>query len=232
MWSQEGTPLGITATLIAAFSGLMALMGWLLKHLMTTTIPEQTEAATAALATIVTEFGKLREQFDQRQQELLKHCENESSKEREGSERRYTSAIAEMKEIHQSILNQGAIQSQLLSLIQQRTRLSDVVESAEDAIWSKTTDGVIVSWNRAAEKLLGWTAQEMIGRSIYSVVPPTLHDEERQTLAKVAKGERVDNYNTVRLHRGGRRISLSVTSSPIKDPSGLVVGISTIAREV
>jgi PAS domain S-box-containing protein len=107
-----------------------------------------------------------------------------------------------------------------------------VVESAEDSIWSKTLDGVITSWNRAAEHLLGWRSSEVIGRSVYAVIPPDLHEQERDVLSRLARGEQVPRYESARLARDGRRVSLFVTISPIKDPTGRVVGASSIAREV
>jgi PAS domain S-box-containing protein len=240
LWAEgDGSIAGIIAAFVAAFGGMTALVGWLIKYLMTTTLPERDKAAQATHVATLGEFAKLREQFDLRQTKLLEHCEAEADKERQASERRqsqsdqrFGTAMDALKEIQQSILNQNAIQAQLLSLFRQRTRLSDVVESAEDPIWSKTLDGVLTSWNSAAERLLGWRSSEMIGRSAYGIIPAEGHEREREMLGQLARGERVDRYETERLHRDGRRVRLSITASPIKDPTGRVIGISSIAREL
>jgi PAS domain S-box-containing protein len=233
LWAESDTQIGgLIAAFVVAFGGLATLVGWLIRYLFTVTMPEQNRAAQAAQAATLGEFARLREQFDARQEALLRHCEAEAEKERAGSERRYAAAVAELKEIHQAMLNQGAILAQLLSTTRQRTRLSDVVESAEDAIWSKTTDGLVTSWNQAAERLMGWRSSEVIGRSVYLLIPPDLHEQERDMLAKLARGERVDRYETERFHRDGRRVRVLVTASAIKDPTGRPIGVSTIAREL
>jgi PAS domain S-box-containing protein len=240
LWAEgNGSIAGIIAAFVAAFGGMTALVGWLIKYLMTTTLPERDKAAQATHVATLEEFARLREQFDLRQTKLLEHCEAEADKERQASDRRqaqsdqrFGTAMDALKEIEQSILNQNAIQAQLLSLFRQRTRLSDVVESAEDPIWTKNLEGFITSWNLATERILGWRSGEMIGQSVYRVIPSDLHEQERNMLAKLAKGERVDRYETERFHRDGRRIRLSVTASAIKDPSGRAIGVSTIAREL
>jgi PAS domain S-box-containing protein len=215
LWAEgEGTPVGITATLIAAFTTLVGLMVWLIREMYTKTLPGH-----------VKEIGRLRRALARRQAQLLEHCEREADKERQisqqradQSDRRYEAAMQEIRGIE--------------ALIRSRARLSDIVESAEDAIWSKSPDGVITSWNLAAERLLGWRSGETIGRSVYGLIPPEGHERERQLLARLAKGERVDRHETERLHRDGRRVRLFVTISPVKDPAGQVVGVSTIAREL
>jgi PAS domain S-box-containing protein len=240
LWAEtDGQMGGIIAAFVASFGGMAALMGWLIRYFFTTTLPEQIRAAQATHVATLEEFARLREQFDLRQTKLLEHCEAEADKERQASERRqsqsdqrFGTAMDALKEIQQSILNQNAIQAQLLSLFRQRTRLSDVVESAEDPIWSKTLDGVLTSWNSAAERLLGWRSSQMIGRSAYGIIPAEGHERERELLGQLARGERVDRYETERIHRDGRRVRLSITASPIKDPTGRVIGISSIAREL
>jgi two-component system cell cycle sensor histidine kinase/response regulator CckA len=112
------------------------------------------------------------------------------------------------------------------------SRLAGIVESSDDAIVSKTLDGVIVSWNAAAERMYGYTAAEMIGRSIYSVVPDALQEEERQIMRRVARGEHVAHYETVRLGRGNSEFHISLTISPIRDSTGSIVGVSSIKRDI
>ena len=111
-------------------------------------------------------------------------------------------------------------------------RLAAIVASATDAIVGKTTDGVITSWNAAAERIFGYSEQEMVGQSIFVLVPDELHDEERDLLARVRRGERVEFSTTERFRKDGSRISVSLTVSPIWDPSGRVVGASSIKRDV
>jgi PAS domain S-box-containing protein len=240
MWAEiEGTPTTAMGALIVISIMLAGGLGWLLRHLFGTTLPAKEEAAREERELYKGESQAMRDLFERRQDKLLEHCKEEADRERQASERRqaqsdqrFETAMDALKEIQQSILNQNAIQAQLLSLFRQRTRLSDVVESAEDPIWSKTLDGVLTSWNSAAERLLGWRSSQMIGRSAYGIIPAEGHERERELLGQLARGERVDRYETERLHRDGRRVRLSITASPIKDPMGRVIGISSIAREL
>jgi PAS domain S-box-containing protein len=111
-------------------------------------------------------------------------------------------------------------------------RLAAIVDSSSDAILGKTLDGSITSWNEGAERLLGYTATEMIGRSVRSLIPPSRQSEEHDILAAIPTGERIDHYETVRLHKNGRAIDVSVTISPIRDPDGHVSGASSIVRDI
>ena len=111
--------------------------------------------------------------------------------------------------------------------------LAAVVESSDDAIVSKDLDGVVTSWNQGAERIFGWTAAEAVGRPIASlIIPPDRQTEEPQILARLRAGERVDHFETVRVTKDGRLIDVSVTISPIRDPSGRTIGASKIARDV
>ena len=110
--------------------------------------------------------------------------------------------------------------------------LAAIVESSDDAIISKTLDGVINSWNPGAERLFGYTAEEAIGKPILLIIPPDRHDEERQILQRLRRGERIDHYETERVAKNGRRIDISLTSSPIHDASGRIIGASKTARDI
>jgi PAS domain S-box-containing protein len=110
--------------------------------------------------------------------------------------------------------------------------LSSVVDSSEDAIVSKTLDGIITSWNRAAEKIFGYTAEEAIGRSIRLIIPPERQQEEDYVLGQLRRGEKVDHFETERLTKDGRRLDISLTVSPVRDATGKVVGASKIARDI
>jgi PAS domain S-box-containing protein len=111
-------------------------------------------------------------------------------------------------------------------------RLAAIVESSDDAIISKALDGTILSWNRGAQKMLGISAQEALGRNITFVVPPERHEEERAVLAKLRRGEAIEHFETVRLTADGRRIDISMSISPLVDSAGRIVGASTVARDI
>ncbi|MBN9122992.1 MAG: PAS domain S-box protein, partial [Planctomycetes bacterium] len=113
-----------------------------------------------------------------------------------------------------------------------RERLAAIIESSEDAIVSKTLDGVIRSWNAGAERLFGYAAAEAVGRSITLIIPPERLDEERMILDRMRRGERVEHYETVRVARDGRRLDISLTVSPLRDAEGRVVGASKVARDI
>jgi PAS domain S-box-containing protein len=113
-----------------------------------------------------------------------------------------------------------------------RARLAAIVETSQDAIVSKTLDGVIRSWNAGAERLFGYSAQEAVGQPITLIIPLERHDEERAILERLRRGERVEHYETVRVARDGRRLNISLTVSPIRDDQGKVIGASKIARDI
>ncbi len=104
--------------------------------------------------------------------------------------------------------------------------------SADDAIISQDVSGTITSWNRAAERLFGYTEAEAIGQSIRVIVPPELYEEEDDVLRRVRAGEAVTHFETVRIHKDGQRIDVSLTVSPIKTPDGRIIGVSKIARDI
>lgn len=111
-------------------------------------------------------------------------------------------------------------------------RLAAIVASSNDAIVSKDLGGIINSWNAAAEQIFGYTAEEIIGRSITTIIPAELHSEEAQIIGKIRLGERVEHFDTVRMTKDGRRIDVSITVSPLRNSRGEIVGASKIARDV
>ena len=113
-----------------------------------------------------------------------------------------------------------------------RAHLAAIVESSDDAIVSKTLEGIIRSWNRAAERLFGYTAEEAVGQPITLIIPPERVQEEQEIQAKLRGGERIDHFETVRLAKSGRRIDVSLTISPIRNANGIIVGASKIARDI
>jgi PAS domain S-box-containing protein len=111
-------------------------------------------------------------------------------------------------------------------------RLAAIVVSSDDAIISKTIDGRITSWNAGATRIFGYGASEMIGEPILKIIPPELHGEEKEILARLRRGERIEHYETVRVAKDGRRVDVSLTVSPLRDRSGKVVGASKVGRDI
>ncbi len=110
--------------------------------------------------------------------------------------------------------------------------LAAIVESSEDAIISKSVDGVITSWNKSAERLFGFLAVEAIGQPITIIVPPDLLDEEAAIIASIRAGERIEHYETVRCRKDGTLVEISLTISPVRDKDGVIVGASKIVRDI
>jgi PAS domain S-box-containing protein len=113
-----------------------------------------------------------------------------------------------------------------------QARLAAIVECSDDAIVSKSLDGVVTSWNPAAERMFGWTAAEAVGQNITLIIPKDRLAEEDLVLARIRRGEMLDHFQTVRITKDGRLLNISLTVSPIKDPEGCIVGISKIVRDV
>ena len=110
--------------------------------------------------------------------------------------------------------------------------LAAIVTGSDDAIISKTLDGIITSWNPAAERLYGFTAQEIVGESILRIIPPHLHAEEEFILGKIRAGERIEHFETVRMRKDGSCVEVSLTVSPLRDAQGNLIGASKIARDI
>lgn len=113
-----------------------------------------------------------------------------------------------------------------------QARLAAIVESSEDAIVSKNLEGIIINWNKAAERIFGYTAEEAIGQHITLIVPPDRLDEESDILARLRRGERVNHFHTVRRRKDGALLDVSLTISPVRDSSGRVTGASKVARDI
>jgi two-component system CheB/CheR fusion protein len=111
-------------------------------------------------------------------------------------------------------------------------RLASIVESSDDAIISKDLEGIVTSWNHGAERLFGYTAEEAIGKSILMLVPPERSKEEVEIIERVRLGEHIEHYETVRQHKDGRGVWVSLTVSPLRDAQGRIVGASKIARDM
>jgi PAS domain S-box-containing protein len=136
---------------------------------------------------------------------------------------------------------QGSVYAGLIMVIdvteikqaeEKSAKLAAIVQSSDDAIISKTIESVITSWNDSAERMFGYTADEIIGETIYKLIPPDRQDEEPNILRRLKKGERVDHFETKRLTKDGRLLDVSLTISPVKDPQGNITGVSKIARDI
>ena len=110
--------------------------------------------------------------------------------------------------------------------------LAAIVESSDDAIISKSLDGVITSWNKSAERIFGYTASEAVGQPITMLIPPDRLDEEPNILERLKRGERVDHFETIRVRKDGSRLDISLTISPVKDADGRIIGASKVARDI
>lgn len=114
----------------------------------------------------------------------------------------------------------------------QQAQLASIVESSEDAIIGKTLEGVITSWNRGAERIFGYKAEEVMGQTLLMLFPPERRHEEEMILARISRGETVQHFETVRVRKDGQRIFISATISPLRDSDGKVTGASKIARDI
>lgn len=110
--------------------------------------------------------------------------------------------------------------------------LAAIVESSDDAIASKDLNGVVTSWNRSAERLFGYKAEEIIGKPITTIIPPELLSDEEMILSKIRRGERIEHFETVRLSKSGERIDVSLSISPVRDEQGNIVGAAKIVRDI
>jgi PAS domain S-box-containing protein len=113
-----------------------------------------------------------------------------------------------------------------------RQRLAAIVDSSDDVILSKDLDGIITSWNPAAKRVFGYSAEEMIGQSILKLIPNDLRDEEKRIIESIRAGQRVEHFDTIRLTKDGSLVDVALTVSPIRDDQGVVIGASKILRDV
>jgi PAS domain S-box-containing protein len=135
-------------------------------------------------------------------------------------------------EVNRDVTERKQIESALRESEQQVRWLASIVQSSDDAIVSKNLDGIITSWNKGAERVFGYTADEAIGQPITIVIPQDRQDEEREILTRIRRGERIDHFETVRQRKHGSLIVVSLTVSPVRNAEGKIVGASKIARDV
>jgi PAS domain S-box-containing protein len=120
----------------------------------------------------------------------------------------------------------------LAELERARAHLAAIVDSSEDVIIGKTLEGIVTSWNKGAERLFGYSAAEMIGQSITRLMPPEIQQEEIEILARIRRGERIERFESIRIHKAGHRLNISLTISPVRDFAGNIVGAAKIAHDV
>jgi PAS domain S-box-containing protein len=135
-------------------------------------------------------------------------------------------------EVNRDVTERKKIESALRETEQRLRWLASIVESSDDAIVSKSLDGIITSWNKGAERVFGHTAEEAIGRPITIVIPEDRQSEELEILTRIRRGERIDHFETVRLRKHGSLIVVSLTVSPVKNAEGKIVGASKVARDI
>ena len=121
---------------------------------------------------------------------------------------------------------------QTVQSLQAGQRMISIVECSDDAIVSKDLNGIITSWNRGAERIFGYLAEDIIGKPVTTLIPPELHNEEPAILERIRRGERIDHYQTIRMRKDGGRIDISLTISPMRDAGGKIIGASKIARDI
>jgi PAS domain S-box-containing protein len=134
--------------------------------------------------------------------------------------------------IARDITERKAMQASLRQREQAAQYLAAIVESSDDAIISKDLNGIIATFNRGAERLFGYKAEEVVGKPVTILIPPDRQHEEPEILARIRRGERLDHYETVRRRKNGTLVDISLTVSPVKDDQGRVIGASKIARDI
>ena len=135
-------------------------------------------------------------------------------------------------EVNRDVTERKQIEADLRKTEQQLGFLASIVQSSDDAIVGKNLDGIITSWNKAAERVFGYAAEEAVGQPITIVIPQDRLDEERTILTRIRRGERIEHFETIRQRRHGSLIWVSLTISPIKNMEGKIVGASKIARDI
>ncbi|MGA2695409.1 MAG: PAS domain S-box protein [Terriglobales bacterium] len=218
--------LDLSATIISWNRGAEKLFGYSAEEIIGQTIatiipPELQEEAKEFL-------GGIREgRTVAREQTVRRH--------KDGSRVYVSLVVSPVRDFDGRIVGSAAVAhdiSERMRAREARERLAAIVDSSDDAIISKNLDGTITAWNSGAEKLFGYRASEAMGQPILMLLPPDRANEEAEILARIRRGESVEHFETVRLHKDGHQMEVSVTISPIKDGSGQVVGASKIARDI
>jgi PAS domain S-box-containing protein len=169
-----------------------------------------------------------------RKGERIEHFETVRMR-KDGSRIDVSLTISPVKDAHGNVIGAAKIARDITKqkkMQEAALKLAAVVESSEDAIVSKDLNGIVTSWNKAAERIFGWKAEEIIGQPILLIIPPELHDDEPRILAKIRAGERIEHFETIRVRKNGERLNIWLTISPIRDEEGKIIGAAKIARDV
>lgn len=226
---ETGTPTTIVGAFIAIAVAMATGTGWVIRHLLTVTIPEDRKSFREALDAVV----KSNTEAGERAKVNVDRMVADSVRRHEAIVKDLETLADCFRALHATNIENQRILRSIYAIANHRTRMVDAIESAGDALWTKTLDGIVTSWNSACERILGWKSQEVIGRSAKLIIPGHLHGEEEELLRKIKAGAEAETFETQRLHKEGHVVNLSVTVSPVKEHgTGRVVGVSTIAREV
>jgi PAS domain S-box-containing protein len=140
--------------------------------------------------------------------------------------------LAAQKQEKATAILRNTINSKLKRDDAYMAHLVAIVESSDDAIISKSLDGIILSWNRGSEKMFGYTAKQALGMPISILIPPDYSNEEKSILERIRNNEVIDHFETIRVRKNGQSLNVSITVSPLKDKTGIIVGVSKIARDI
>ncbi len=140
--------------------------------------------------------------------------------------------ISPIHDAHGKVIGASKVARDISQNAELEGRFKAIISSSDDAIISKDLNGIVQSWNPAAERMFGYTAKEMIGNPITILFPPDRLDEEPKILAQLRRGQRVDHFETIRVCKDGRRVDVSVTISPVHGPTGRIIGVSKVARDI
>jgi PAS domain S-box-containing protein len=151
-----------------------------------------------------------------------------------GKSKTHDQLLRELQSLQQenSALKAGILAQTPVGAAPAQATLAAIVESSDDAIVSKTLEGIVTTWNDGAQRIFGWQTEEILGKPINQIIPPDRQDEEPKILEQIRAGQRVDHFETVRMTKDGRLIDVSVTISPVRDINGVIVGASKIARDI
>lgn len=209
-------------------AGLLGLvLGWLLLiHL-----PAKDKQIKELIDTRDALYRDVTARFETNISNVIQHCREEAERSSRVASQQYTDQQDLLRRIHDSTRETVHALRNMHAAFSSRTQLADAFHSAAVAAWTKRTDGTVTAWNGAAELLLGWRQGEIIGRSAFrTIIPPEIHERERDMLRRVSAGETIEEHASVRLTNRGERVDIMMTLSPIRDVSGQIAGASVIAR--
>jgi len=215
LWSPQYWLAGALKAFTAAASVPTAVtLILLLPRALALPSPEQLRRANESLALEIDERKRAEERLREMQAEL---------------EERVRARTSELQTSNERLLKEMETRE---GLEMEQVKLAAIVESSDDAIVGKTLDGTVTTWNRGAQRMFGYSGEEIVGRSIMLIVPDDRREEESEILSRLHQGHRVEHFETIRVAKDGRQVDVSLSVSPIRDPLGNIIGASKIARDV